>query len=454
MRNLRRCGLPISGLLLALCIPIRADWKDTVKDEINSTWKQSKVGIDRLRVTEPGTIFVLQKDGITGDLATDATFSRNTIVDGQVRAPKGVVAVLQDKRTNHLFTAGDKAYLWKVAAEGDDLILYLLSYQTYSVNENGGRSTQMRYKMMLDFKLAGLPSTDWNHLKAKIVDIIRPENEAKPTEAKDLSLNQNAPESKTVIISQSAAAPVQASQKQTSIDDVIEMGEAGLTESLIITTLRKEGQTFNLRAADMVRLKQAGISDAVIQTMIDPSGAVSTLPAKAVPATAAPVAAAANPSLDIGVYSKKDGNWVEVLPEVVNWKTGGVVKHIATAGVVKGDVNGNIQGPNSHNSVKTPLEFMIVTAEGVSITEYQLIRMRPNRNYREFRTVTGGIMHVEGGATRDLVPFEQKKTGSRTFEIVLPSTIGAGEYGFLPPGAVTSASSASLGKMYTFRVIE
>lgn len=231
-------------------------------------------------------------------------------------------------------------------------------------------------------------------------------------------------------------------QKRTSIDDVIEMSKAGLSESLIITTLRKEGQAFDLKPADMVRLKQSGVSDAVIQAMIDPGGSTST------------TFATANPTLDIGVYCRKDGKWAEVLPEVVNWKTGGVLKSIATGGLVRGDVNGNIQGPNSRNSVRSPLEFMIITAEGVAITEYQLVRMRPNRNYREFRTVTGGIMHIESGATRDLVPFEQKKTGSRTFEIVLPSNIGAGEYGFLPPGAVSSASSASIGKMYTFRVLE
>ena len=237
----------------------------------------------------------------------------------------------------------------------------------------------------------------------------------------------------------------QAQPKRTTVDDIIEMSKAGLSESLIFTTLRKDGQAFDLKPADMVRLKGAGVSDAIMQVMLDPKGTVASAPV---------VAAKANPTLDIGVYIKKEGKWTEVLPEVVNWKTGGVLKSIASAGIVKGDMNGNVQGPNSRNSAKTPLEFMVITAEGVAITEYQLIRMRPNKNYREFRTVTGGIMHVEGGATRDLVPFEQKKTASRTFEIILPATMGAGEYGFLPPGAVTSASSASLGKMYTFRVIE
>jgi len=89
----------------------------------------------------------------------------------------------------------------------------------------------------------------------------------------------------------------------------------------------------------------------------------------------------------------------------------------------------------------------------VAITEYQLIHLHEQNDSREFRTVTGGIMHVSGGATKDVIPFEGKKVSNRIYKMVLPS-LGAGEYGFLPPGAVTSASSASIGKMFTFRLLE
>jgi hypothetical protein len=79
--------------------------------------------------------------------------------------------------------------------------------------------------------------------------------------------------------------------------------------------------------------------------------------------------------------------------------------------------------------------------------------LRGHNDSREFRTVTGGVMHVSGGATRDVIPFEGKKIANRMYKVLLPN-LGAGEYGFLPPGAVTSSNSASIGKMYTFRLIE
>jgi hypothetical protein len=142
-----------------------------------------------------------------------------------------------------------------------------------------------------------------------------------------------------------------------------------------------------------------------------------------------------------------------MMPEVVNWKTGGVLKSIGTAGIVKGDVNGHINGGHSRNSAASPVEVFIYAPEGVAITEYQLLHLREHNEAREFRTVTGGVMHVSGGATRDIIPFESKKTANRMYKVVLPN-LGAGEYGFLPPGAFGSASSASIGKMYTFRLIE
>lgn len=247
-------------------------------------------------------------------------------------------------------------------------------------------------------------------------------------------------------------------QSGLTIEKVASMAQAGLSEDLILAAVKKESRAFDLSADDLLKLKKAGVTDAVIRAMLSP--AVTGPGPTPGPTNGAGVPSAATapnsryPS-EIGVYNKKGETWAEVLPEVVNWKTGGVLKNIGTAGIVKGDVNGHLEGPASRNTVKTPLEFLIVTPEGVAITEYQFLRLRTNRDSREFRTVTGGVLHVKGGATRDVVPFEGKKLAPRIYQVVLPNNVGAGEYGFLPPGAFGAANSASsLGKMFTFRVLE
>ncbi len=252
----------------------------------------------------------------------------------------------------------------------------------------------------------------------------------------------------TLALGAAASGVSQAPAKAFTVADVTKMLTAGLGEDVIIAKIKKEGKSFDLSADELIDLKKAGASSSILRALMSPASA---------PATA--VAGAAAPSglpTEIGVYAKKGDLWTEVLPEVVNWKTGGTLKSLASAGVVKKDINGNISGPSSRNSVKTPLEFIIVAAEGISITEYQLIRLRLNKDYREFRTVTGGIMNQQSGAMRDMVPFEGKKLSPRTFSVVLPGNLGTGEYGFLSPGAVGSSGNAAaqIAKMYTFRIIE
>ncbi len=40
---------------------------------------------------------------------------------------------------------------------------------------------------------------------------------------------------------------------------------------------------------------------------------------------------------EVGIYFQKNGggDWGQVMPEVVNWQTGGVLKELSTVGIVK-----------------------------------------------------------------------------------------------------------------------
>jgi hypothetical protein len=260
------------------------------------------------------------------------------------------------------------------------------------------------------------------------------------------------------------AAALAFGQAALTNETIVKMVKAGLGEDVILTTIKSQPAKYATGADDLIALKSAGVSDKVIAAMIErmsASGAAAPTAAPAPAPMAAPAPAATAPSpadvpaiKEVGVYYKKGGAWADLPPEIVNFKTGGVLKTIGTAGIVKGDVNGHVNGEHSRTGVKTPVEILVYTPEGIAIEEYQLLRLREQKDSREFRTVTGGVMHVSGGATRDLVPFESKKIAPRTFEIVLPN-LGSGDYGLLPPASSDpTASSGRIGKIYSFRIIE
>lgn len=241
-------------------------------------------------------------------------------------------------------------------------------------------------------------------------------------------------------------------QQPLTNNSVIKMVKAGLSQDVILNLINTQPSNFNLGVDQLIALKKAGVGDSLIAAMVKRTSGGA--PAAA-PATTTPAVSSARPIVpEIGVYYKKDGKWLDVLPEVVNWKTGGVFKSIASAGIINGDVNGRLDRPHSRTRLATPVEFLIYAPEGTAITEYQLIKLREKKKGREFRTVTGGVLHTSGGARRDLVSFKSEKIAPRNYTVRL-TNLDPGEYGFLPPGLIGSqGASAQLGKMYTFMIIE
>ena len=244
-------------------------------------------------------------------------------------------------------------------------------------------------------------------------------------------------------------ASLLSAQQTLNNDGVIKMAKAGLSEDVIATAVTSSPGTFDTSADALIALKSAGVGDKVVAAMV----------ARASGAVAAPAATASSAlpqGIDeVGVYYKdKSGKWAQLMPEVVNFKTGGAMKRFATRGIIKEDINGHIEGKNAKTQVTLPIVFAVYAPEGTAITEYQLVRLRQQSNSREFRSKTGGVIHESGGAKRDLVEFQPEKLAPRLYQLSLEQSAGKGEYGIIPPGSYSSANMASGGKIYSVSVIE
>jgi hypothetical protein len=262
-----------------------------------------------------------------------------------------------------------------------------------------------------------------------------------------------------------AGAAFSQSGKPLSNDDVVQMVKGGFDESTTVAAIDAASTSFDTSVQALLALKAAGVSEKVISAML---AAKKKMEAPKPAAAAAAPAPAANPDVpeDMGVYTKLKGSLAEVYAEVVSWKSGGVGKSMLTGGFTKGHVNATVSGPKSKLQLGTPIEFVIKCAEGVTPSEYMLLKLDEKGDRREFRAVTGGVYHSSGGAEKDAIKFDFQKIAPRTYKIALAG-LKKGEYGFLPPGGgsvggvgggasgqTVQGGSMSAGKLYSFGVME
>jgi hypothetical protein len=265
-------------------------------------------------------------------------------------------------------------------------------------------------------------------------------------------------------------APVVLAQSRNLLtnEDVMRMARLKFDETTIIKTIQLSDANFDLTVAALVKLKDEGVGQAVIQAMLAVGSAKKE--GRIGPVTSAGGRTTSERPVilpdEVGVFLRQKDKLVSIEPEIANWRTGGVIKHAVTLGLDRGHINGTVNRPHSRldltwaggmtssfMGVAVPLEFYIRCAEGDSASEYQLLHFWEKSNRREFRTVTGGILHESGGAQNNVVDFTFDKVASRTYKIDL-ANLSVGEYGFLAPGTTASLNAASQGKVYTFRIVE
>jgi hypothetical protein len=239
--------------------------------------------------------------------------------------------------------------------------------------------------------------------------------------------------------------PKVAAVKMTN-DAVIKLSKAGLSDDLIVQTIDAQPTDFSTDADSLVALKAAGVSDRVIQTMMNKGRVRLTGPEPTLPTIAL------SDVNEIGVYYKdKRGIWQMIDPEIVHIKSGGWVKSTVTDGVIKQDENGHLNGRESKLLLPRPIDFLVYAPDGVDIAEYDLVRFRLNSNAREFRVKTGGVFHSTSGDDRDRVEYHPHKVAPHTWEFTLGMDTPGAEYGILPPGTTSPANG---GKIYTFAISE
>jgi len=251
--------------------------------------------------------------------------------------------------------------------------------------------------------------------------------------------------------------------------EIIKMSKAGLGDDVLIQTIHVQPGHYDTAPDDLIALKSAGLSDPVISAMVlhssapaihDPERATLRNRSDAPPDHDAAPLPGLPPGVDeIGVYYKLPSGphanqWQPLETERVVFRSGGAVKSALTQGILAKDEYGHLEHGKSPLGLPNGFEILIYAPLGTDGNEYDLLRLRDHKTYREFRTLTGGILHTTSGPGPDEVDFTPKKIAPQLYTFTIPTDIEKGEYGILPPGSANQRGFADTGKIFTFSIIE
>ena len=182
------------GMASLLCVggfASGADWKATLEESLKGNYELTKTGIDRVRITKAGTVLVIRKDNISGDLASDATFLNNKVTDGTVQQAGGFMAAMQGKKTSRVFKTGEKVYVFKIEVKDDAVEFFVISGETYDVNVHGStRQTRYKSEISFEFPKGALEAASVAAVKKVIDDVIAPEDAVAAASTKTVELGQ------------------------------------------------------------------------------------------------------------------------------------------------------------------------------------------------------------------------------------------------------------------------
>jgi hypothetical protein len=246
----------------------------------------------------------------------------------------------------------------------------------------------------------------------------------------------------TVTFPSSSTAPQSKelqSKEPLSVDDVIKLSKAGLRDDVIIAQIKKRLQPFDLTADQLVALKNAHVSERVIETMVGTSVAPTPAgkTASVVPDAPRPVSVPNEvQSLSDGFYYRSSQGWKRLEPISM---AGGGLKHAGKMFVpgltpqmvwtFRGaEAPVQIEGKKPTFCVKELPSLASVA--GRSERDLVIVRFDKKKDHRELQTTNGGNMFTfKAGLSKDRTPDITTKTIADGVFIVSPNEdLRPGEY--------------------------
>lgn len=233
---------------------------------------------------------------------------------------------------------------------------------------------------------------------------------------------------------------------------IIELTDLGFGEDVIIEKIQHSEHDFDTSLSGLKRLKEAGVSDAVIKAMVNAQSAAAKEAEETRESDLTNPLSPQEPGIYYWTTKPGKGKLVQLEPTVYSQgKTGGWLESQLTYGLAKTKVKAVVPRPRARLRVSEarPVFYFYFEQKGpglsyahsfidgaVSPNEFVLVKMTEKRDSREVTVAESNILSSAHGAsskhTRD---FDFEKVRPGIYKVMITTPLEPGEYCFFYAGA-------------------
>src|SRR5436309_1318867 len=244
----------VAGVLSAISARAQDASATSLADQLKAQYKRAKIvpELNGYKVAEPGTMLVIRKDGIFG------------VPLGNNSVDPVVYAIQKDTDLHHSnsgastwkFGVGHKVYLSKLDVDSKHEKVSFTIVECDSSNP----AKPLYYKSVVDFEFPNgyLGAAEVGQIEDVINQVLTVDN----------GTNE----------AQRQAHGGQSSPEVVTNDDIIKMVQAKLGDGIVISKIKASPCAFDTSVDALVKLKETGVSDPVIQAMHDCQEAAKAAP--------------------------------------------------------------------------------------------------------------------------------------------------------------------------------
>jgi len=251
----------VAGILSCSMAVAQGAAPPSLEEQLQAQYKLTRMAEDSqgLTVTEAGTVLSIQKGGILGVPPSSMVLCPAKYQDGTLHAPSSFCAMTV-KDNSLIFLTGAKVYVTKIEVKPKN---EKVSLRIVACDTCNGTNPPTFYRSQVDFQFAKgfLENPDVSKIEDAIGEVFAIDNGTNNAQAgQDQGQAQAAP----------APAPAPASTRPAlSNDDVVKMVSAKLPNSVIVKKIKSSACAFDTSPDALVKLQKAGVSEAVIDAMVD-----------------------------------------------------------------------------------------------------------------------------------------------------------------------------------------